>query len=218
MTTAVMALRRALRLPLWCRLLYLDYRRYRAAGRSCLATIFLTQGFWASFVYRTTRALVDSLPGAAPRVLARSLAGLAQKWIEILTGITLPRRTDIGGGLYLPTFGNIILSHGPIGSNCTIEQSVTIGAAGKGAERGHPSIGDRVFIGAHSIVVGRITIGDDAVISPGSLVTRPVPRRAVVAGNPAKIVSYEGSFELIVYDGMADDPERRASLELAGRP
>ena len=44
-------------------------------------------------------------------------------------------------------------------------------------------------------------IGDDAVICPGSFVTRSVPAGAVVAGNPAKVVSYEGSFETIVYDG-----------------
>src|SRR5207249_288045 len=120
--------------------------------------------------------------------------------------------------LYFPRFGGIILSHGPIGANCTIEQNVTLGAAGKGAERGRPSIGNRVFIGAHSIIVGKITIGDDAMISPGSFVTRSVPSRAVVMGNPAKIVSYEGSFESIVYDGMHEDPERRAALERSGRP
>jgi hypothetical protein len=34
-------------------------------------------------------------------------------------------------------------------------------------------------------------------------------------GNPAKVVSYKGSFEYVVYDGMEQDPERRASLECA---
>jgi serine O-acetyltransferase len=64
--------------------------------------------------------------------------------------------------------------------------------------------------------VGKITIGDDVMICPGSFVTRSVPPRAVVMGNPAKVVSYEGSFESIVYDGMEDDPARRAALERSG--
>jgi len=198
----------------WWRLLYLDYRRYRAAGESCLGTIFLAQGFWASCVYRASRALVESLPsGGALQAAARVLAAAAQKAVEIATGICIPRNTEIGGGLYFPRFGSIILSHGDIGANCTIEQNVTLGQAGKGASRGMPTIGNRVFIGAHSMIVGRVTIGDDALIFPGSIVTRSVPPRAVVMGYPARVVSHDGSFDWIAYDGMEDDPERRDSLE-----
>jgi serine O-acetyltransferase len=199
------------RLPQWCALLYLDYRRYRAAGSSPLRTIFLTQGFWASCVYRVSHALTESLPEGLLHVLAKTLAAVAQKLIEILTGICIPRNTQIGGGLYIPRFGSIILSHGSIGSNCTIEQNVTVGIAGKGEERGHPTLGNRVFIGAHSMIVGKITIGDDAVIFPGSVVTRSVPPRAVVMGYPARVISHDGSFDWIVYDGMEHDPNRRVS-------
>jgi len=217
----VSILRQGLRTP-WYRLLYQDYRRYLAAGQSGFVTVFLTQGFWASCVYRSCHALVEWLPEGIARTLARGLGGALQKAVEIVAGICVPRGCDIGGGLYFPRFGGIILSHGPIGANCTIEQSVTIGAAGKGQEWGWPVIGNRVFIGAHSIIVGKITIGDDAMISPGSLVTRSVPPRAVVIGNPAKVLSYEGSFDSIVYDGMEDDPERRSALEStqksSGRP
>jgi len=44
---------------------------------------------------------------------------------------------------------------------------------------------------------------------------RPVPARAMVMGNPARVVSYEGSFEYVFYNGMDVDPARRASLEKA---
>lgn len=195
------------------RLLYLDYRRYRVAGRSAAATILLTQGFWASVVYRLSHAFVDGLPDGFLQTTARALAALAQKAVEILTGICIPRETEIAGGLYLPSFGGIILSHGAIGENCTIEHSVTLGIAGKGEERGQPTIGDRVFVGAHSMIVGRITIGDDAVIFPGSIVTRSVPPRALVMGHPARVASREGSFDWIAYDGMESDLRRRAALE-----
>jgi serine O-acetyltransferase len=210
------AARRPFWLPRWCQLLYLDYRRYRAAGRSALATLFLSQGFWASVVYRASHAFVDWMPHGVLRASAKTLAAILQKLMEILTGICLPRDASIGGGLYLPTFGAIILGRGSIGENCTIEHNVTLGVAGRGAERGRPTIGNRVFIGAGAMIVGKITIGDDAHIFPGSVVTRAVPPRAVVMGYPARVVSHDGSFDLIVYDGMEHDPARRAALENAG--
>jgi serine O-acetyltransferase len=210
------AARRVLRLPEWCRLLHLDYRRYRLAGHSAIATILLAQGFWASCVYRPCHALVDWVPGGVLRSAAKTLAAILQKVMEIVTGICLPRDAQIGGGLYLPSFGAIILGRGSIGANCTIEQNVTLGIAGRGEERGRPTICNRVFIGAGAMIVGKITIGDDAYIFPGSVVTRPVPPRAVVMGYPAKIVSYDGSFDWIVYDGMEHDPQRRESLEKLG--
>jgi len=208
--------RRRTWMPLWCGLLYLDYRRYRAAGRSVLATIFLTQGLWASVIYRACHAFVAWMPNGVPRSAAKTLAAILQKLMEIVTGICLPRDAQIGGGLYLPTFGAIIVGRGSIGENCTIEQNVTLGVAGRGAERGRPTIGNRVFIGAGALIVGKITIGNDAYIFPGSVVTRAVPPRAVVMGYPARVVSYDGSFDWIVYDAMEHDPERRASLENSG--
>ena len=208
--------RRPTWMPLWCGLLYRDYRRYRAAGRSVLATIFLTQGFWASVIYRTCHAFVLWMPNGVLQSAAKTLAAILQKLMEIVTGICLPRDAQIGGGLYLPTFGAIIVGRGSIGENCTIEQNVTLGVAGRGAERGRPTIGNRVFIGAGALIVGKITIGNDAYIFPGSVVTRAVPPRAVVMGYPARVVSYDGSFDWIVYDGMEHDPERRASLENSG--
>ena len=207
------AARRGARLPHWCRLLYLDYRRYRVAGRSPLVTIFLSQGFWASCIYRACHALVDWLPAGVLRSAAKVLAAILQKLMEILTGICLPRDANIGGGLYIPSFGAVILGRGSIGANCTIEQNVTLGIAGRGDERGRPSIGNRVFIGAGAMIVGKVMIGDDSYIFPGSVVTRSVPPRAVVMGYPARIISFDGSFDWIVYDGMEHDPERRESLE-----
>jgi serine O-acetyltransferase len=205
--------RRSLRVPHWCRLLYQDYRRYRAAGHGAFATIFLAQGFWANCVHRSFHALINSLPPGPLRSVAKTLGAVVQKVVEIATGICIPNKTEVGAGLYFPRFGAIILSHGSIGANCTIEQNVTLGIAGRGDERGHPTIGNRVFIGAGSMIVGKITVGDDAYIFPGSVVTRSVPPRAAVMGYPAKIVSYDGSFDWIAYDGMEHDAERREALE-----
>lgn len=192
----------------WWRHIYRDFCRYRVTADPALRTIFLTQGFWASCVYRVAHAMV------ARTVALHWLAALAQKLVEIVTGISIPARCEIGDGLYIGHYGSIILSpDARIGHNCSLAQNVTIGVAGGGEGRGAPTIGNRVFIGAHSVIVGRISIGDDVVVCAGSVVNRSVPARAVVMGNPARVVSYDGSFDYVLYDGMDVDPGRRASLE-----
>jgi serine O-acetyltransferase len=197
----------------WWRHVWRDYRRFRITGDPALRTIFLSQGLWASTVYRLSRAALNARPAWLRPPLAL-LALLGQKLIEMATGISLPQDSEIGEGLYIGHYGSIIVSPGArIGHNCSLAQNVTVGAAAGGPMRGAPVIGNRVFIGAHSVVVGAITVGDDAMICAGSVVNRSVPARAVMMGNPARVVSYEGSFEAVLYDGMDADPPRKASLD-----
>ena len=49
-------------------------------------------------------------------------------------------------------------------------------------------IGDRVWIGARAIILKGVNIGDGAIVAAGSVVTRDVPGRTLVAGNPAKVI------------------------------
>lgn len=59
-------------------------------------------------------------------------------------------------------------------------------------EQGHDhpglKIGNDVFVGAHSVVLAGVTVGDGAVIGAGSVVIRDVPAYAIVAGVPAKVI------------------------------
>jgi sugar O-acyltransferase (sialic acid O-acetyltransferase NeuD family) len=52
------------------------------------------------------------------------------------------------------------------------------------------SVGDGVLIGACAVVLPRLRIGDDAIVGAGAVVTRDVPPRALVTGNPARVVRY----------------------------
>jgi serine O-acetyltransferase len=155
--------------------------------------------------------------GRAPRplrALLRPFAALLQKLVEIVTGISLPVDCEIGEGLYIGHFGAIVLAPGVrVGHNCSLAQNVTLGSLGAPPSGEAPTIGNRVFIGAHSVITGAVTVGDDAMICAGSVVNRSVPARAVVLGNPARVISYEGSFEHVNYDGMDVDPNRQVSLD-----
>lgn len=68
------------------------------------------------------------------------------------------------------------------------------------------TIGNRVFIGAGSIILPNVTIGDDVVIAAGSVVTKDIPSGCVAAGNPARVI---GPYEEYI---------NRKKQELKGSP
>ena len=51
-------------------------------------------------------------------------------------------------------------------------------------------IEDNVWFGNRVIVVGNVTIGEGAIIAAGSVISKDVPKYAIMAGNPAKVVKY----------------------------
>src|SRR5690606_7917954 len=143
------------------------------------------------------------------------LYALLRRFTEIVTGIYIRPDAQIGAGLYMPHFGGIVLG-GKLGRKCDVYQAVTVGHTGRPGQ-GHPVIGDRVYIGPGAKLFGSITIGNDVAIGANAVVTKSVPDRAVVVGVPARIISYKGSFDLVMYPGMETDPERTASMALVAR-
>jgi maltose O-acetyltransferase len=59
---------------------------------------------------------------------------------------------------------------------------------------GKVEIGDRVFVGASSIILPGVTVGSDVIIGAGSVVTTDVPDGVVAAGNPAKVICLTKDF------------------------
>jgi acetyltransferase-like isoleucine patch superfamily enzyme len=65
-------------------------------------------------------------------------------------------------------------------------------------QRSHCIVSDDIWIGHNAIILPSVTsIGRGAVIGAGSIVTKNVPAYAVVAGNPAKLIKYRFSPEII---------------------
>lgn len=105
--------------------------------------------------------------------------------IRTAWGIDLPRTTTVGEGLYIGHFGGIIIAPGAvIGKDCSISQGVTIGAAGRGEKWGCPVIGDHVYIGAGTKIIGKIRIGNHVRIGANAVVHKDIPDYAVVALDP----------------------------------
>ena len=83
-----------------------------------------------------------------------------------------------------------------IGSHCLFAWDVQVMDSDSHRVDGLPHtapvvIGDRVWIGCRATVLKGVTIGDGAVVAACSVVTRDVPPRALVAGNPARVVREE---------------------------
>jgi acetyltransferase-like isoleucine patch superfamily enzyme len=75
----------------------------------------------------------------------------------------------------------------------------------------HTRIGRRCFIGARSIILPGIEIGDECVIGAGSVVTKSLPPRSLVAGNPARILRKD--IEIISRYGRLAPPPVAETVE-----
>lgn len=107
------------------------------------------------------------------------------KVICMMKGIEIPIGCSIGGGLYMGhVWGITINANAILGENINIHKGVTIGAENRGARKGAPTIGNNVWIGINSTIVGKITIGDDVLVAPNTYVNCDIPSHSVVFGNP----------------------------------
>lgn len=105
------------------------------------------------------------------------------------TGVDIHPAAVLGSGLFIDHATGVVIGEtAQVGTDVTIYHGVTLG--GTSLERGkrHPTIGDRVTIGAGAKVLGPITVGHDSRIGANAVVVRPVPPDSVVVGVPGQIV------------------------------
>lgn len=143
-----------------------------------------------------------------PSEMAKRQALLKKMFAELGEGcyIEPPLRSNWGGKHI--HFGNHVYAnfnltavddtHIYVGDNTMIGPNVTIATAGhpiyvplreKGCQFNAPvRIGKCCWIGAGSIILPGVTIGDNTVIGAGSIVTRDIPENTVAFGNPCRVV------------------------------
>lgn len=118
-----------------------------------------------------------------------NLFRLLLKRYQVKFGIEIPYETNIDGGFYIGHIGGIVINaKSKIGKNVNILNGVLIGYEPRGERKGCPIIGNNVWIGTNSVIVGNINIGNNVLIAPNSFVNFSVPNNSIVIGNPAKVI------------------------------
>ena len=154
-----------------------DYRRH---GRSATDPGFISlalhrYGRWGLF-----------RRSAAGRWMVRKSYALLAFFICNVTKVWIPPQVTLGEGFHIVHAEGSLSIHPDtvIGKRLGVMHNVTIGTnMGEGA----PVIGDDVFIGVNSTVLGAIRIGDRVRIAANTAVTTDVPSDSIVIGSPARI-------------------------------
>jgi serine O-acetyltransferase len=147
-----------------------------------LQVIFAYPGVHAIWGHRISHWLWNR--GA--RVAARVFAELTR----ILTGVEIHPGAVLGAGLFIDHATGVVIGEtAEVGDDVTIYHGVTLGGTGTDTGKRHPTIGDRVIVGAGAKILGPIKIGDDSRIGANAVVVKEVPSSSVVVGVPGQIIS-----------------------------
>ena len=150
-----------------------------------LQVIFAYPGVHAIWGHRISHWLWNR--GA--RVAARVFAELTR----ILTGVEIHPGAVLGAGLFIDHATGVVIGEtAEVGDDVTIFHGVTLGGTGADTGKRHPTIGDRVIVGAGAKILGPIKIGDDSRIGANAVVVKEVPSSSVVVGVPGQIISRAG--------------------------
>lgn len=152
------------------------------AARTTLEIILCYPGLHAIWGHRVSHWLWSH----DFELIARASAALT-RW---LTGVDIHPGATLGPGLFIDHATGVVIGEtADVGAEVTIYQGVTLGGTSLEQGKRHPSVGDRVTIGAGAKVLGPVTIGHDSRIGANAVVVKPVPANSVVVGVPGQIVS-----------------------------
>src|SRR5512142_1163386 len=149
---------------------------------------------------RNTFEVLTCYPGLHARIfhrLSNTLWHMGLKWlarftshfarwftgIEIHPGATIGRRFFIDHGM-----GVVIGETAEVGDDVTLYHGVTLGGTSWAKGKRHPTLEDRVVVGAGAKVLGAITVGADSRIGANAVVVKSVPPNSVVVGVPGQVV------------------------------
>lgn len=151
------------------------------AARNSAVVFFLYSGVHAVWWHRVSHALWK----LRLRFIARALSQITRFFtgVEIHPGATIGRRLFIDHGM-----GVVIGETAEIGDDCVLYHGVTLGGTHTNNVKRHPTLGNRVLVGAGAKLLGDITIGDDASIGANAVVIDDAPAGATLVGVPAKAI------------------------------
>lgn len=146
--------------------------------------------YWEVLLYPTVHAVAlyrvaNKLYGLRMFFIARFISQFAR----LITGIEIHPGATIGKALFIDHgMGVVIGETSVIGDYVTIYQGVTLGGTGKDKGKRHPSVGDRVVIGAGAKILGPIHLASGSKIGAGSVVLTDTRTESTVVGVPARVI------------------------------
>lgn len=169
------------------------------AATSRWVVLFTSAGLHAIWLHRVSHALWGT---RAARPLARLIAYVSRAvtGVEIHPGATLGRRFFIDHGM-----GVVIGETAEVGDDVMLYHQVTLGGRSMERVKRHPTLGNRVTVGAGAKILGPVYVGDDAQIGANSVVVKDVPAGAIATGVPAAYRFPKGPDE-DPYDALFRDP------------
>lgn len=148
------------------------------AAKSAVEVALTYPGLHALWAYRLHHRLW--LRGR--RLPARILSQLV-RW---LTGVEIHPGARIGRRLFIDHGAGVVIGEtAEVGDDVTIYHGVTLGGTVWRKEKRHPTVGDRVLIGAGAKLLGAITIGSDSVVGANAVVVHDAPAHSLIVGVPA---------------------------------
>lgn len=153
-------------------------RQFDPAARGSAEVFFIYSGLHAVWWHR----LSHDMWGRGMRFLPRCISQLTRflTGIEIHPGASLGRRLFIDHGM-----GVVIGETAVVGDDVLIYHGVTLGGTGHIGGKRHPTVGDRVVIGAGAKLLGDIDIGHDSAIGSNAVVVHSAPAWTTLVGIPA---------------------------------
>lgn len=152
------------------------------AARSLTEIAATYPGVHALWLYRISHALWLK----EFRFAARTVAAFGR----LMTGVEIHPGATIKHGLFIDHATGVVIGEtAEIGADVTLYQGVTLGGTSLEKTKRHPTLGDRVIVGAGAKILGPITIGDDSRVGANAVVVKSVPSDSVVVGVPGQIVS-----------------------------
>ncbi len=173
------------------------------AARSTLEVVFCYPGLHALWFHRLTHFLWRR----GFKFLARLLSHLS-RW---LTGIEIHPGAKIGRRFFIDHGAGVVIGETTeVEDDVLLYQGVVLGGTTLRKGKRHPTLGNKVVLGAGAIALGPITISDGARIGAGSVVIKSVPPGATVVGIPGKIVEDRHEPIVDLEHGRLPDPVAEA--------
>lgn len=189
-STALHALPRQIRAD--CRF-YLTLRHPGSGALRGLLACLQSRGLLVLTVHRLSHyyyALRPRTSRTASTIGLRLLISIGRALAIVLAKSDISQAAEIDEGVHLSDGGQLTIGARRIGRGTIIHDRVTMGVKA-GGEGVTPTVGENVWIGSDCVIYGNITIGDGATIFPETVLSMNVPPRAVVAGNPGRIIARE---------------------------